>query len=150
MADFLESPVAPFFLAEFQAGPDVVTLVHPMGSYQHKFAVFIQAKLREQLHDKVHSLAMTNPQKFYHTKKDHILKGWEKCYQHVIDVLERKYEGIFRILITYPATVKLEKEEDNEKNEESVMEKCDIKEWIAIIDSQNCKLVFDPLHFNLI
>ncbi|CAG8749792.1 33983_t:CDS:2 [Gigaspora margarita] len=150
LPDFLENPIAPFFYPENTAGPDVVTVVCPVNS-DKKYLVLTQAKLREKNEGDV--LLTTDPRKFYHTRskntEDKLLKGkiYEESYNKVSKLIDEKYDGVFRVFISYPATVKLKEEIDRSTNIE--MDSTS-ENWTAIIDANNCNLIFDQRHLNMI
>ncbi|CAI2195050.1 4616_t:CDS:2, partial [Funneliformis geosporum] len=115
LSNFLENPVSSFFYPENTAGPDVITVVCPVDS-DKKYLVLIQAKFREKNGDDV--LLTTDPKKFYHTRpkkkggKDKLLNGliYKESYDKVTKLIDENYDGIFRIFISYPATMKLQEE----------------------------------------
>ncbi|GET04219.1 hypothetical protein GLOIN_2v1737241 [Rhizophagus clarus] len=61
-----------------------------------------------------------------------LLKGevYRESYDKVTKLIDENYDGIFRIFISYPVTVKLKV--DNA-----------VEEWVAIIDASNCDRILD-------
>ena len=72
-------------------------------------------------------------------------------HENVKKVITESYAGTFRVIITYPAVIRLEEEEENETeicNDDLNMEEDD--DYIAVIDSTNCELVFDKEHLDVL
>ncbi|CAG8799182.1 6259_t:CDS:2, partial [Racocetra persica] len=140
---FLENPVVPFFFPENEAGPDIVTFVHPVGMPEKRFITFVQVKLREK-HSR-DDLITTDPKKFYHKRKGtcQLLKGecYKNSYEKVLDLIHNNYCGVFRIFISYPALVALK--EENLEIENSSFDNV-VEDWIALIfDDEHIKILKD-------
>ncbi|GBC04459.1 hypothetical protein RclHR1_00570015 [Rhizophagus clarus] len=117
----------------------MITVMCPVDSDdsdKEYISVLIQAKFREKIGGDI--LLTTDPKKFYHTrpkKKEveaKLLKGevYRESYDKVTKLIDENYDGIFRIFISYPVTVKLKV--DNA-----------VEEWVAIIDASNCDRILD-------
>lgn len=70
---------------------------------------------------------------------------YKESYDKVTKLIDEEYAGIFRIFISYPATVKLQEEVEVEEMKVDNA----VEEWVAIIDASNCDRIFDKKHIDV-
>jgi hypothetical protein len=70
---------------------------------------------------------------------------YKESYDKVTKLIDENYDGIFRIFISYPATVKLQEEVEVEEMKVDNA----VEEWDVIIDTSNCDRIFDKKYIDM-
>ncbi|KAJ3044764.1 hypothetical protein HK097_001377 [Rhizophlyctis rosea] len=103
LTQYLANPLAPFFLPEFRAGPDIVFAIEFATSPPMTIACFLQAKLAVKVSNKRSAKMTTIPEAFYSAKgKTGSVEERNLVLQQLVDGYNRR-EGVIRITLAYPA-----------------------------------------------
>ncbi|KAJ3057015.1 hypothetical protein HK097_001499 [Rhizophlyctis rosea] len=105
LANFLANPLAPFFLPEFRAGPDIAFAIDFQTKPPTTIACFLQAKLAVKVGDKRAAKLTTCPERFYSRKGE---TGLVPEREDVIQALLERYnraQGVVRIMLAFPTAL---------------------------------------------